>query len=68
MWEERVKIDGVDAPRFKVIRLSDYGDAHVGPLIEADAMTGAFSYRDHVNNELRHANLGPHAIKIIRRV
>lgn len=67
MWEERTKVDGTDAPSFKVIKMMDYADAHIGTLIEADATTGTFSFRDHVNGELRHANLGPHSIKIIRR-
>lgn len=67
MWEPRTKIDGAAAPQYKVIRMDSMADAHVGLLVEADAMVGTFTWRDHVNGELRNANLGPHSIKIVRR-
>lgn len=67
MWEERASISGADAVNYKVIRVDSYADAHIGALVEADAMAGTFSWKDHVNGELRHANLGPHTIKIVRR-
>lgn len=60
-------VTGDAAPLFKVIRVDSMADAHVGVLVEADAMAGTFSFKDHVNGELRHVNLGPHSIKIIRR-
>jgi hypothetical protein len=46
--------------------LDSMADAHVGPLIEADAMAGTFTWKD-ISGEARHANLGPHSIKIVRR-
>lgn len=66
MWEERTRVEGAEALAFKVIKMSDYSDAHIGPLLEADTMTGAFSYKDKTG-ETRHANFGPHSIKIIPR-
>ncbi len=66
MWEPRNSVAGTDAPLFKVIRVDSMADAHVGPLVEADAIAGTFSYKDSTG-ELKHGSLGPHAIKIVRR-
>ena len=68
VWEPRNSVAGTDAPNFKVIRVDSMGDAHTGALVEADATTGTFSWKDHVNGELRHASLGPHSIKIVQRM
>jgi hypothetical protein len=67
MAEQRNSVSGAEAAAFKVIRTDSMSDAHKGTLVEADAMAGTFTFRDHVNGEAQHVNLGPHTIKIVRR-
>jgi len=58
------QVSGVEAARFKVIRLDDYADAIEGELVAADTVAGIVSYKDKTGTACS-KTFGPHAIKIV---
>ncbi len=67
MIEFRTSVSGSEAADYKIMRLSDYADAFAGTLVCADSMAGTFTWKDKTGND-KSENLGPHSIKIMRRV
>ena len=59
-----MKIDGEAAHSYHAVRLDTFRDAHTGPLIMADEMTGEVRWRDTPESE-KTVVLGPGTIRIL---
>ena len=64
--EVKMNVSGEAAAAYDAVRLDSFENANKGPLVSADTDTGVVVYKD-VTGEEKTVELGPHALRLVRR-